>query len=137
MCQTQFSTKVVINKAFSLGKKGAKPRLLKISLSSDTEKTTILKNSTKLRSSDASPVYKSIFITPDLTPKEQEHNKQLRAELRTQQRGPNFPDKKWEDSAEEAIATCCTDNNNTPPLQQLIQLQIIPHQLKILLNYFP
>ena len=87
MCQTQFSIKVVINKAFRLGKKDAKPRLLKISLSSDTEKTTILKNSMKLRSSDASPVYKSIFITPDLTPKEQECYKQLRAELRERNRG--------------------------------------------------
>ena len=82
MCPTELSTNVMINKAFRLGKKGVKPRLLKISLSSDIEKATVLKHSTKLRSSDVSPVYNNIFITPDLTRKEQEHNKQLRAELR-------------------------------------------------------
>jgi len=70
----------VINKAFRLGKKGAKPRLLKIGLSSDIENTAIFKNSTKLKNPNVSPVYKSIFITPDLTPKEQDLNKKLRAE---------------------------------------------------------
>jgi len=80
MCQTQFNTKVMINKAFHLGKKGAKPRLLKIGLSSDAEKSAILKNSTKLRNPNVSPVYKS--ITPDLTPKEQDLNKKLRSELK-------------------------------------------------------
>ena len=87
MCQTQLSTKVVLNKAYRLGKKGVKPRLLKVSLSSDAEKAAILKNSTKLRNQDASPAYKGIFITPDLTPKEQEHNKQLRVELKERNRG--------------------------------------------------
>jgi len=38
----------VINKAFRIGKRSVKPRLLKISLSSDVEKATILKNCTKL-----------------------------------------------------------------------------------------
>jgi len=75
--------------AFKLGKRGAKP---KISLSSDVD---ILKNCTKLRNSNASPIYNNIFITPDLTLKEQEGNKQFRAELnKCNKEGRSFQIKK-------------------------------------------
>ena len=72
MCQTKFNTKVSVLKAFRLKKKGTKPRLLKISPSTNSEKANIFK-SLEIRP--------HIFITPDLTPKEQQRNKQLRSKL--------------------------------------------------------
>jgi len=57
LCQSQFNTKVSVTKAFHLGKKGAKPRLLKISLSSDAEKAKIMKSCMKLRDKTTSPEY--------------------------------------------------------------------------------
>ena len=70
LCESQFNAKVSIVKAYRLGKKGAKPRLLKISLSSVSEKATVLKNCTQLRNRSTPPPYQNIFISPDLTPKE-------------------------------------------------------------------
>ena len=64
-----------------LGIKGAKPRLLKISVSSRQEKAQILKNCTKLRNKEHPSNIQKIYITPDLTPKEQQANKALRSQL--------------------------------------------------------
>ena len=105
---------MVINKAFFLGKKDAKPRLLRISLFCDIEKAMVLKHNSKLNSSDVSSVHRNVFITPDLTCKEQEQNKQLGAKLReSNKKRLNLSRPKTEDSGEEAIPTCLTDNNNT------------------------
>ena len=82
LCESQFNAKVSIVKAYRLGKKGAKPRLLKISLSSVSEKATVLKNCTQLRNRSTPPPYQNIFISPDLTPKEQKRSKELRSELK-------------------------------------------------------
>ena len=71
-----------ITNAFRLGKKGTKPRLLKITVASDMEKGQILRNCTKLRSANNPEEVKKVFITPDLTPKEQAINKSLRTELK-------------------------------------------------------
>ena len=70
-----------VTNAIRLGQKGAKPRLLKITLDSERSKALILKNCTKLRSSDIPEYLKSVYITPDLTPNERENNKALRSKL--------------------------------------------------------
>ena len=70
-----------ISKAIRLGKRKEKSRLLKITVTSESEKATILRNTLKLRKQENPDNIKNIYITPDLTPKEQEANKKLRLEL--------------------------------------------------------
>ena len=55
-----------------------KPRLLKINISFEHGKA---KSCTKLSHRENPPEIQKPFITPDLTPQEQEVNKNLRAEL--------------------------------------------------------
>ena len=45
------------------------------------KKAKILKNCTKLRKKSTPPEYQNVFITPDMTPKEQKRSKQLRNQL--------------------------------------------------------
>ena len=75
-----------IDKAVRLGKHSGeeqeKPRLLKISVSSEMEKALLLRNCIKLRNKSNPEGIKKLFITPDLTPSELEINKKLRAELK-------------------------------------------------------
>ena len=80
--QQYLEVRVTINKAFRLGKHSDKPRLLKISVNSEAEKASLLRNATKLKNVDHPEEMQLIFITPDLTPKEQQINKKLREELR-------------------------------------------------------
>ena len=49
------------------------PRLIKVSVECEREKAAILHNCTKN--------IQKVYITPDLTPREQQHNKALRARL--------------------------------------------------------
>ena len=79
-----------IQKAFRVGSKGDTPRLLKIMIPTEHDKAFILRNSFKLRSDDNPEEIKKIFITPDLTPKEQKENKKLRAELKEKNKDGNF-----------------------------------------------
>lgn len=79
--QTYLGQSVSITNAFRLGQRAEKPRLLKVSLSSVKEKTYILKNKTKLRSTSNPPNIRNLFITPDLTPSEQKKYKALRQQL--------------------------------------------------------
>jgi len=79
--QTHLQVSVTITNAFCLGKKYAKPRLLKISLSNKEEKIAILKSKIKLRSSKIPESARKLYITPDLTPLEQKKNKVLRQQL--------------------------------------------------------
>ena len=79
-----------IEKAFRLGQRKEKPRLLKVSVSSKQEKAMILRNCIKLRNSDNPAIISKIFITPDLTPIEQAANKKLRDELKEKNRDGNF-----------------------------------------------
>ena len=67
--------------AVRLGKKGDKSRLLKITVDSELSKASILRNCTKLRGSDVPKSLEKVFVTPDLTAKEREHNKSLRNQL--------------------------------------------------------
>ena len=83
MCQHNLDISIApISKCFRLGKKGAKPRLLKVSLSTEVDKAKVLRNCTKLRNSSHPPDVQKVFITPDLTPNEQKVNKELRARLK-------------------------------------------------------
>ena len=66
---------MTIDKAFHLGKKSSKPRLLKNKLSSVQEKAAALRNKLKLRSTNKPPNISNIFITPDYTPLEQKRIK--------------------------------------------------------------
>ena len=70
-----------ITQAKRIGKKREKPRLLKVTVSSSQQKAAVLRNCTKLRKSDVPEDVRRIYITPDLTPKEQALNKALRSEL--------------------------------------------------------
>ena len=55
---------------------------MKITVSSEAEKATILRNVLKLRKQENPDDVKNIYILPDMTPKEQEINKKLRTELK-------------------------------------------------------
>ena len=57
-----------------------KPRLLRIEIKNLAAKREILRNATKVRPSSK---WSNVYVSPDLTPKEREQNKQLREELRT------------------------------------------------------
>ena len=85
--QTYLGTTVTIDKALRLGKRSSKPRLLKLSLNSDQEKASILKNKLKLRSSNNPQNIRNIFITPDFTPLEKRKNKVLRQQLTEMNKG--------------------------------------------------
>ena len=80
--QQQFNITTTITKAIRIGQHREKPRLLKITISTESEKAAILRNCTKLRNYTNPPDTRKIYITPDLTPKEQELNKKLRLELK-------------------------------------------------------
>ena len=79
--QKYLGVSVSVTNAIRLGNKGAKPRLLKISVGSKQQKASILKNCTKLRNKEYPSNIQKIYITPDLTPKEQQANKALRSRL--------------------------------------------------------
>jgi len=71
-----------IDDILRLGKKDSgKQRLLKVSVPSLAVKRSILHNSSKLRDMSEPGWMKKVFVTPDLTPKEQEQSKELRKQL--------------------------------------------------------
>ena len=70
-----------ISNAIRLGKKSDRPRLLKISVATIQEKSTILRNCYKLRNNSNPESVKTIFATSDLTPLEQKKDKVLRQKL--------------------------------------------------------
>ena len=71
-----------ITKVIQLGKRDDKPRLLKVSIASADQKSSILRNKAKLKK-DGNPEHvKSIYISPDYTPLEQRKRKNLREQLK-------------------------------------------------------
>ena len=75
--------KTSISNAVRIGKKGNKPRLLKVTVNNLEDKINILHNKLKLRNKGNPESIKSIFITADLTPLEQQQqHKQLREQLK-------------------------------------------------------
>ena len=78
-----------ITKAFRIGKKRERPRLLKVSVQSLEEKTNILRNKRKLKDQSNSEKIRNVYITPDLTPSEQAKNKALRQQLADKNKASN------------------------------------------------
>ena len=70
-----------VTNAIRIGKKGVKPRLLKVSVSNLEDKISILRGKMKLRNEGNPDYIKSVFITADYTPLEQKKNKILREKL--------------------------------------------------------
>ena len=64
-------TAVTVTNAVKLGKKENRDRLLKITVESLDQKKAILQNKIKLRGQENSDHIRKLFITHDLTPKEQ------------------------------------------------------------------
>ena len=56
-----------VTNAVRIGKKGDKIRLLKITVETEKEKASILRNAVKLRSDSLPEYQRKIFITPDMT----------------------------------------------------------------------
>ena len=67
-----------VTNAVWIGKKGTKPRLLKVTVSDLQDKISILQNKMKLRDKNLPECIRSIFVNADLTPLEQKKNKKLR-----------------------------------------------------------
>ena len=71
---------VAVESTIRLGKREEeKTRLLRVTVESVKVKRSILQKAKKLRESEK---WKSVFITPDLSPKERKRNKELRDELK-------------------------------------------------------
>jgi len=77
------NVKCSIKNALRIGKKGEseKPHLLKVTLTSVEDKVAVLRNKSLLCREGVPEFARNIYITPDLTPTEQENNKKLRLEL--------------------------------------------------------
>jgi len=76
----QLDIQTNISNIIRLGKKGGpKPRLLKVTVDSESVKAAILQNTKKLRHPDTPVNFRKVFVTPDLTPRESEANRELHA----------------------------------------------------------
>ena len=81
-----------ITNALRIGKKGesgpnVKPRLLKVALATEHDKGLLLRNCTKLRSKNNPDNVRNVYVTPDLTPREQQQSKALRVKLTEMNKG--------------------------------------------------
>jgi len=54
---------------------------LKLILASEQDKVLLLRNCTKLRNKNNPENVRKVYVTPDLTPREQQQSKVLRAQL--------------------------------------------------------
>jgi len=79
--QKSLGVNVKVTNAICLGKRGSRPRLLKVIVDSEQSKGAVLHNCTKLRGKDVPSNLSKIFITLDMTQKERESNKVLTARL--------------------------------------------------------
>jgi len=70
-----------VSNVLRLGKKADRPRLLKVSVTTIQEKSTILRNCYKLRNSKNPMYVQKIFATPDVTPLEQKKDNLQRQKL--------------------------------------------------------
>jgi len=76
--------KVKVKNANRIGRRSdnqSRPRLIKVSVDSEQDKAVILRNCTKLRDKGNPEDIQKVYITPDLTPREQQGNKALRFRL--------------------------------------------------------
>jgi len=79
LLQNHMEVSPTVTNAIRLGKHRERPRLLRVTVSSESEKATVLRNTFKLRRGQET---KNIFISPDMTPREQELNKKLRLDVK-------------------------------------------------------
>ena len=70
-----------VTNAIRTGKKGIKPRLLKVSITNLQDKVSILRGKMKITNEDNPDHVKSVFIIADYAPTEQKKNKLLRGKL--------------------------------------------------------
>jgi len=104
-----------VTNAYRLGKKSDKARLLKVSVGSKHERAKILSKCTQLRKITSPSYLKIIFVTPDLTKKEQEANRILRAKLADM----NKSGKKFKIKNGQIVQRACTDNSTCINSSQL------------------
>jgi len=99
LLQNHMEVSPTVTNAVRLGKRRERPRLLRVTVSSKSEKATVLRNTFKLRRGQET---KNIFISPDMTHQEQELNKKLHLDVKELNRdGNRYQIKKWQDSAAE------------------------------------
>ena len=79
-----------VSNATRLGRKGTKPRILRVTVATERDKAIILWNSTKVRSVTGVEYLKNLFITPDMTPSKREQNKALRSRLKGMNQSGNW-----------------------------------------------
>lgn len=70
-----------INNFFRLGRRSNKPRPLKITCKDKYQRSCLLRAAFKIPQLDATLGFRRVFIKPDLSPKEQEADRQLRQEF--------------------------------------------------------
>ena len=73
--------KVKVTNANRIGRRKDDQPRPKISVESERDKAMLLRNRTKLRARDNPEDIQKVYITQDLTPREQQHNKDLRIQL--------------------------------------------------------
>ena len=81
LVRSQFNTENInISKAIRIGRStNGRPRPLLVTLLDDSSRRYILQNAKSLRNNST---YNNVYISPDLTPKEREINRQLHTELK-------------------------------------------------------
>ena len=64
-----------------------KPRLLRVALATEHDKSLLLRNCTKLRSKNNPDNVRNVYVTPDLTPREQQQSIALKVKLTKMNKG--------------------------------------------------
>lgn len=70
-----------VSDCFRLGRRGQKPRPVKVTCRFSHQRSDLLRYAPQIRRLDPTFGFQKTFIKPDLSPKEQEANRQLRQEL--------------------------------------------------------
>ena len=78
---SQLGVNLEISNFFRLGRRSSKPRPLKITCKEKHQRTCLLRAAFKIPQLDAALGFRRVFIKPDLSPKEQEADRQLRQEF--------------------------------------------------------
>lgn len=76
-----------IGGCFRLGRRSSRPRPIKVICQSSRQRTDLLRSAYNIPKLDSDLGFRRIFIKPDLSPKEQEADRQLRRELKRRREG--------------------------------------------------
>lgn len=71
-----------VQRCFRLGRRSSKPRPVKVICENPKQRTDLLRSAFRIPRLPSNLGFKKVFIKQDLTPKEQEANRQLRQELK-------------------------------------------------------